>query len=123
MGPEGAPRATARPEFPRLSNDDVSRRGCSPETLDLGPASKALCGAGWQTCGRLANRPALWGGLANLRPIGKSAFVGQPILAAAGCLRLAIRRFLPQETLPKGCRSCRPGRCDRPPLVSRQALR
>src|SRR6202451_4410908 len=32
MGPEGAPRATARPEFPRLMNDDVSRRGCSLET-------------------------------------------------------------------------------------------
>jgi hypothetical protein len=30
----------------------------------------------------------LWGGLANLRPIGKSAsFVGQPILAAAGFQR------------------------------------
>src|ERR1700678_3797047 len=60
MGPEGAPRATARPEFPRLMNDDVSRRGCSLETLDSGADSEALCGAGWQTCGRLANRPALW---------------------------------------------------------------
>src|ERR1700678_3962154 len=118
MGPEGAPRATARPEFPRLMNDDVSRRGCSlethcisliplsdfsgvfaieapqfpshipefprtmnddvsrrggfPETLDLGPDSKALCGAGWQTCGRLGGalwaRPALWGSQSWLQP-------------------------------------------------------
>ena len=66
-------------------------------------------------------KPSTWalilkhfvGRLANLRRIGKSAcFVGQPILAAAafpgGSLRLAIRRFLPQETFPPGivCRSC-----------------
>src|SRR6202522_4216764 len=48
MGPEGAPRATARPEFPRLMNDDVSRRGCSLETyrnslIALGKFSGVLC--------------------------------------------------------------------------------
>ena len=36
-----------------------------PETLDLGADSEALCGAGWQTCGRsggaLWARPSLWG--------------------------------------------------------------
>src|SRR6202041_3230245 len=48
------------------------------------------------------------GQVANLRRIVNPPLVGQPILAPAGSLRLAIRPFLPQETFPPGivCRSC-----------------
>jgi hypothetical protein len=66
---------------------------------------------------------ALWGRLSNLRPIGKSACRDKATGAltaalcgadnpgcsrlSAGFLRLAIGRFLPQETLPSVvCRSC-----------------
>src|SRR5580658_8793786 len=36
------------------------QRSHFPETLHLDADSEAFRGAGWQTCGRLANRPALW---------------------------------------------------------------
>jgi hypothetical protein len=40
----------------------------TPSHVPAQPPTSELCGAGWQTCGRLANRPALWGSQSWLQP-------------------------------------------------------